>query len=70
MRNPKRLDIFYDTIKRIHKESFPDLRFGQLFYNFWYWLANEKDVDIFFPEEYEMMKLFEEYVNGAKTDNA
>lgn len=69
MRNPDRLDTFYDTIKRIHKESFPDLRFGQLFYNFWYWLANEKNMDIFFPEEYEMEKLFEEYVNRTKADN-
>ena len=30
MRNPERLDLFYDELKRIHKEAFPDWRFGQL----------------------------------------
>lgn len=62
MRNPQRLDAFYESVKKIHKESFPDWRFGQLFFNFWYWLSNEKHIDIFFPEEDETIKLLKEYV--------
>ena len=38
MRNPERLDSFYDELKRIHKEAFPDWRFGQLCSNFFGWL--------------------------------
>ena len=29
MRDPNRLDRFYDEVKKIHKISFPDWRFGQ-----------------------------------------
>lgn len=29
MRDPKRLDDFYDRLKKVHQDSFPDLRFGQ-----------------------------------------
>ena len=47
MRNPDRLDSFYDELKKIHKKSFPDMRFGQLCSNFFSWLASEKKVDFF-----------------------
>ena len=44
MRNPNRLDNFYEEFKRIHKESLPDWRFGQLCSNFFGWLmANKKN---------------------------
>ena len=33
MRDPERLDAFYDELKRIHKTYFPDWRFGQLVEN-------------------------------------
>lgn len=33
MRPIERLDTFYDELKRIHKEYFPDWREFQLFYN-------------------------------------
>ena len=56
MRDPNRLDSFYDELKKIHKEYFPDLRFGQLMSNFFGWLASEKKVDLFFPEEEQMIK--------------
>ncbi len=61
MRNPNRLDKFYDEMKEIHKKSFPDLRFGQLCSNFFGWLMYKKGKDLFFPEEDEMMKYFREY---------
>ena len=30
MRDPNRLDDFYEKLKKIHKEKVPDWRFGQL----------------------------------------
>jgi hypothetical protein len=66
MRDPNRLDNFYEEVKNIHKENFPDLRFGQLMSNFFGWLASTKGKDIFFLEEGEMLKLFREYVNTLK----
>lgn len=61
MRNPKRLDTFYDELKRIHKERFCDWRFGQLCSNFFSWLVHEKKIDPFFPEEDEMIKYIREF---------
>lgn len=55
MRYPNRLDDFYNELKRIHKKSFPDMRFGQLMSNFFGWLYSEKKRDCFFPEEDEMI---------------
>ncbi len=64
MRNPDRLDIFYEEFKKIHKERFPDLRFGQLISNFFGWIYQEKKKDFFFPEEGEMLSLFREFAEG------
>ena len=61
MRNPDRLDSFYDEFKKIHKESFPDWRFGQLISNFFGWIYQEKKIDIFFPEESDMIQYLREY---------
>ena len=61
MRDPNRLDKFYDEMKELHKDNYPDIRFGQLILNFSSWLINEKSVDIFFPEEDKLLKYFEEY---------
>ena len=63
MRNPERLDLFYDEMKEIHKKAFPDWRFGQTMMNFLSWVQNTKKRDPFFPEEDEMLKLFKEYAN-------
>ena len=63
MRDPNRLDKFYDEMKEIHKKSFPDLRFGQLMSNFFGWLYSEKKRDCFFPEEDDMIEFFREYAN-------
>ena len=61
MRNPERLDNFYNELKEIHKRSFPDLRFGQFMMNALEWIAKKRDP--FFPEEDEMLELIKEYVN-------
>ena len=63
MRNPNRLDKFYDEMKKIHKKSFPDWRFGQLMSNFLGWLYSVKGKDPFFPEEGDMIEYFKEYAN-------
>lgn len=62
MRNPDRLNDFYDGLKAIHKLSFPDLRFGQLISNFIYWYGN----DIFYLEESDFMKLFIQFTGDMK----
>lgn len=64
MRNPNRLDSFYDELKKIHKEVIPDMRFGQLMMNFLGFVNSTKKRDPFFPEEDEMLKLFKEYTNS------
>lgn len=61
MRNPNRLYTFYDKLRDLHIKHFPDWRFGQFISNFFGWLAVEKGVDAFFPEEDDILKYFEEY---------
>ena len=61
IRNPDRLDSFYDELKKIHKEHFPDWRFGQWCSNFFGWLASEKKTDLFFPEEDKMIEYIREF---------
>ncbi len=61
MRNPDRLDVFYDEMKRLHKESMPDWRFGQLICNFFGWIYEKYKMDPFFPEEDKMIEYFREF---------
>ena len=61
MRNPNRLDEFYDELKELHKKYCPDWRFGQFCSNFFGWLYSEKKIDLWFPEEKEMIKHIEEF---------
>ena len=63
MRDPNRLDSFYENLKAIHKNYIPDWRFGQFCSNFFGWLMQTKRVDLFFPEEDEMLEYLNEYVN-------
>lgn len=60
MRNPKRLDNFYLTLKNIHQENFPDWRFGQFISNFNIWYAN-KGLDLFFLEEDDFISQIYEF---------
>ena len=61
MRDKERLNNFYDIMRILHKNTFPDWRFGQLISNFFGWIYQEKKKDIFFIEEKEMLEYFEEY---------
>ena len=60
MRNSNRLDEFYDRLKKVHKERFSDLRFGQFMMCVLGDMQN-KGRDPFFPEEDEMIKFIEEW---------
>lgn len=64
MRDPKRLDKFYEELCSIHKKYFFDWRFGQLCSNFFGWLYSEKGIDLFFPEESKMIEYIREYAGG------
>jgi hypothetical protein len=68
MRNPDRLDSFYDEVKKIHKQYFPDWRFGQLFYNFSVWVSEKKGMDLFFHEENVTLAYLKEFASiyGSK----
>ncbi len=66
MRDPNRLYRFYEQLRNLHMDNFPDLRFGQLCYNFFGWLSTERGVDYFFPEEDEMLAALERYVKYQK----
>lgn len=61
MRDPNRLDNFYNKMTKLHKACFPDQRFGQLMMNFLSWVQGAKNRDPFFSEEDRMMEFFEEY---------
>ena len=61
MRNVERLDVFYNELKRIHEQYFPDWRFGQLCSNIFGWIMKEKKIDIFFSEEDKMLEYIREY---------
>lgn len=66
MRDPERLNDFYEELKQIHKQNFPDWRFGQFMNNFFRWLSYSKHHDGFYPEEDEMLELLREYAAGGK----
>ena len=61
MRDPNRFDNFYKEVCEIHKEKFPDWRYGQLMSNFLDWIITSKKRDPFFFEENEILRLFTEY---------
>lgn len=63
MRDPARLDGFYDELKKIHKKSFPDRRFLQLMLDFIGWVMQNENRDPFFIEEDRCLELLKEYTN-------
>lgn len=62
MREPNRLYSFYAELCEIHRNSFPDWRFGQMISNVLGWYTAKYKRDIFFPEEDEMLQIFKDYV--------
>lgn len=57
MRNPDRLDSFYEELKKMHKDKVPDWRFGQLILNFIRWYG-----DPFFLEEKGFLEKLREFI--------
>lgn len=61
MRDPKRLDKFFDEFKEIYKKEFPDWRFFQLMSNFMGWVYQEQKKDPWFVEENQCIELFKKF---------
>ena len=66
MRNPDRLDKFYEELWSLHKIYFPDLRFCQLYANFFEWLTTIKGKDYFYMEEGQTLAYLKEYIMEMK----
>lgn len=66
MRDPNRLDTFYDELKKIHKEHFCDWRFAQLWNNF---VATYK-TDMFYCEDDRLLLLFKIYAHDVTLDTS
>ena len=64
MRDPSRLDTFYENLRKLHKEFFPDWRFGQLAHNLLTWVQTTKKIDPFFVEEDRMVEYINEFVDA------
>jgi hypothetical protein len=64
MRDPKRLDDFYDRMKKIHQEKLPDWRFGQLMLNFLSMYMANNESALFYIEDKELIRKLEEYVDS------
>ena len=58
MRDPDRLDYFYEVLKKDHKNYFPDWRFGQLIYNFLGWYG----ADPFYLEEDAFLQEWKKFI--------
>jgi len=63
MRDKNRLYEFYRQVCDIHRDNFPDWRFGQLFYNFSVWVSEKKGIDLFFPEENVTLVYLKEFAS-------
>lgn len=66
MRNPERLNSFYDELKRIHKTYFPDWRFMQFIINYQRWQETHYHNDGFHLEEDAAMERIKEYIEWLK----
>lgn len=61
MRDPERLNGFYNYLKTVHKKVFPDWRFGQLITNLIRYYG-----DIFFLEEEDFLKVLDNFIKEIK----
>lgn len=59
MRDPDRLDEFYDRLKELHKKYVPDWRFGQMVFN-----IMRSCGDPFFWEEKEYLDKAEDFLKN------
>ena len=71
MRNPDRLDKFYEEIKELHKKYLSDWRFQQLILNYLSWFVGKYGTDGFYIEEdkcIESIKEFFKFTIGERFD--
>ena len=61
MRDPERLNGFYNYLKAVHKRLFPDWRFGQLIMNLIRYHG-----DIFYLEEEDFLKVLDNFVKEIR----
>ena len=61
MRDINRLPNFYAQLANRHAEV-PDMRFGQLMYSFIRWTEMEMKENIFYIEEDDFLKLYDEFL--------
>lgn len=66
MRDPNRLDSFYEEIKIIHKTYFPDWRFLQFIHNFLSWHFKTYKTDGFYVEEEKFINRLNQFVKEIK----
>ena len=64
IRDPNRLDKFYEELKNMHKERVPDRRFGQWVMNLERWFYDVKKTDIFYLEENQFLDMFKNFMKG------
>lgn len=69
IRDLERIDVFTSELNRIWKTYYPDWRFGQFMSNFLGFVGGIKRVDIFFPEELEMLTYLKEYCGEKEEVN-
>lgn len=65
MRDPERLNEFYDELKEIHKKGFHDFRFCQLMLDYLGWIMNTKKRDPFFVEDDLCIEWMKEYAKDS-----
>lgn len=68
MRNPNRLYDFYDKLRDIHMEHFPDWRFGQFMTNFLKTCQRGAYSDPFYWEEDRFLEEVNKFVERMKGD--
>ena len=60
MRDPNRLDKYYEQLCKLHKQYCPDWRMGQFMSNFLSWHAQNYG-DPFFPEDAKFNERIKEF---------
>ena len=65
MRDPNRLDNFYDEMKKLHMKHFPDWRFSQMMCNYFRYSFDVKKIDPFFFEEDHFISSFKEFIDWS-----
>jgi hypothetical protein len=63
MRDPNRLDDFYEKLKKMHKTYCPDWRFGQFICNFVAWYMSKYNNDIFYIEDDKICHYIREFID-------